>query len=283
MSFTYTELKTAIQDFAENTESSFVTHLPDFIKNAEEKILQNAQLTEFRKNASGTLTSSSEFLQKPTDFLAPYSLSITNSSNKEFLLFKDVNFIQEVHPNSTTTGTPKYYGFFNITNFILAPTPDDNYAAEFHYFFRPTSLTASTFTLTVASSASFTVGETITGSTSGESTTITSKPTSTTMLVPIPTGSFTTGETITGGTSGATTTISSIGADSTLSWLSENAPLAMLYGALVEAYVYMKGEQDIMQYYAAQFKDAILRLKNFGEAKEVTEANRAGLVRVPKS
>ena len=283
MSFTYTELKTAVQDYAENTESSFVTHLPDFIKNAEERILKNVQLTEFRKNVSGTMTASNEFLNTPSDFLAPYSLSVTNSSNKEFLLFKDANFIQEVNPNSSTTGTPKYYAWFNITKFILAPTPDANYATEFHYFFRPTSLTASTFTLTVTSSASFSVGETITGSTSGESTTITSKPSSSTMLVPIPSGSFTDGETITGGTSGATTAISSIGADSTLSWLSENAPLAMLYGALIEAYVYMKGEQDIMQYYAEQFRDAILRLKNFGEAKEVTEANRVGLVRVPKS
>ena len=42
-------------------------------------------------------------------------------------------------------------------------------------------------------------------------------------------------------------------------------------------------QQDIMQYYAEQFRDAIMRLKNFGEAKEVTEANRVGLVRVPKS
>ena len=40
MSFTYSSLKTAIQDYTENTETSFVTHLNDFIKTAEERIFR---------------------------------------------------------------------------------------------------------------------------------------------------------------------------------------------------------------------------------------------------
>ena len=100
MSFTLSELKTAIQDYTENTETTFVNNLNIFIKNAEERILKIAQLEVFRKNVSGTMTSGDKFLAAPTDFLAPFSLSITNSSNKEFLLFKDVNFIREAYPNA---------------------------------------------------------------------------------------------------------------------------------------------------------------------------------------
>ena len=56
MSFTYAELKTAIQDYTENDETSFVNNLDLFIKNAEERLLKNVQLTEFRKNIShGTI------------------------------------------------------------------------------------------------------------------------------------------------------------------------------------------------------------------------------------
>ena len=55
MSFTYSELKTAIQDYTENSETSFVTHLNDFIKLTEERILKNVQLDIFKKNVSGTL------------------------------------------------------------------------------------------------------------------------------------------------------------------------------------------------------------------------------------
>ena len=56
MSFTYAQLKTAIQDYAESDESSFVTNLPVFIRQAEERILKNVQLSLFRKNVSGTMT-----------------------------------------------------------------------------------------------------------------------------------------------------------------------------------------------------------------------------------
>jgi hypothetical protein len=72
MSFTYTQLKSAIQDYAENDETSFVTNLPVFIRAAEERILKMVQLSLFRKNASGNMTASNQFLTVPTDFLAPY-------------------------------------------------------------------------------------------------------------------------------------------------------------------------------------------------------------------
>ena len=88
MSYTFTELKTAIQDYTENTETSFVTNLPTFIKNAEQRIFKLVDLEFFRKNATSALTSSDPFLSVPTDYLASFSLSITNSSSKEFLLQK---------------------------------------------------------------------------------------------------------------------------------------------------------------------------------------------------
>jgi len=214
MSFTYSSLKTAIEDYTENTETTFVTHMDDFIKLSEERILKNVQLQLFRKNTTGTMTSSNQYLAMPGDFLAPFSLSITSSSVKTFLQFKDVNYVQSFNPNSSTTGTPRYYAIFDITNFIIGPTPDSGYTSELHYFYRPASLT-------------------------------------------------------TAGDSGTT-------------WLSENATLALLYGCLTEAYTYMKGEQDLMAEYEKRFSEAMVALKMFGEAKEVTEDYRAGMVIRPK-
>lgn len=162
------------------------------------------------KNQSANLTASNRFLAAPSDFLAPFSLSITNSSNKEFLLFKDVNFIQSFNPNETTTGAPRYYAMFDVDNFILGPTPDSAYAVELHYFYRPASLTA--------------------------------------------------------------------GADTGTTWLSTNASVALLYGCLIEAYTFMKGEGDLVQNYTQRFTEALSRVKNFGESQEVTDAYRTGLI-----
>jgi len=67
---------------------------------------------------------------------------------------------------------------------------------------------AGTLSLLVAASASFSVGETITGGTSGATASVISKTSATSISTTVPTGTFSASETITGGTSGATTTVS---------------------------------------------------------------------------
>ena len=64
-----------------------------------------------------------------------------------------------------------------------------------------------TLTMTVGSSTSFSVGETLTGGTSAATASVTSKPSSTTLAITIPSGTFSSGETIIGGTSGASSTL----------------------------------------------------------------------------
>lgn len=215
MSFTYAELKQAIQDYTENDETTFVNNLPVFIRQAEERILKNVQLNLFRKNVTGTMTSGNKYLAVPSDFLAPFSLSFIDSdSQHQFLLFKDVDYVQSFNPDPATTGDPRFYAVFDVDNFILGPTPSASSTVELHYFYRPTSLTA--------------------------------------------------------------------GSDSGTTWLSENAELAMLYGSLIEAYTFMKGEQDMQALYQQRFVEAVGGLKQFGEAKETTDEYRVGRVMRPK-
>jgi hypothetical protein len=210
MAFTFTTLKTAIQDYTDNTETTFVNQLPRFILNAEERILKECQLDDFRKNVSGTVTQSVKFLTKPTDFLSPFSLSVVNSSNNEFLLYKHVTFIQDYTPDPATTGVPRYYGDWDENSFIMAPTPDGNYAVELHYFYRPQSITAS---------------------------------------------------------------------DDGTSWLGTNAELCLLYGSLMEAYTFMKGETELLTLYNSRFQESIEWLKNLGEGEQTQDQYRYDVVR----
>ena len=278
MSYTYTQLKNAIQDYTDNNETSFISNLDRFVESAEERIFTSVDLELFRKNVSGAMTSGNQFLAVPSDYLATFSMSIEVSSSKQFLQQKDVNYLQEYTPNSATTGVPLYYAKYDFQNFLLAPTPNDNYVTELHYYYRPASLTSSKFTLTVNNvTGVFVSNETITGGTSGESTTINSITSATQFVVTIPTGTFTVGETVTGGTSGATGIVVSTSDDITTTWISENAPNAILFGSLIEAYIYMKGEPDIMKLYSERFLEALSRLKDYAEARENTDAYRRGL------
>ena len=211
MSYTYAQLKTAIQDFTDNSETTFVNNLPIFIKNAEERILKNIQLSYFKKNASGSMRVSNKYLAMPSDYLASFSLSFVNGSNDHvFLELKDLDFVQSFNPDGSDTGAPRYYAVYDVDNFILGPTPDSSYSTELNYFYRPASLTA--------------------------------------------------------GAEGGTT------------WLSENAEIAMLYGSLLEAYTFMKGDADLLATYEKRLMEALLGMKQLGEAKEVTDEYRTGKV-----
>jgi len=211
MSFTYAQLKQAIQDYTEYEETGFVRNIPLFIRLSEERILKNVQLSLFRKNATALTSASGQYIKVPSDFLAPFSLSMTGTNGDKFFVeFKDPSFVQTYTPDTTTTGEPRYYCVFDIDNFLLGPTPNSAYTAELHYFYRPASLTA--------------------------------------------------------GAEGATT------------WLSINAEMAVLYGSLIEAYIYMKGEQDIMSLYNSRFNESLVGVKQLGEAKETTDEYRTGKV-----
>ena len=284
MSFTLTELKSTIQDYSENNETTFVANLREFIRASENRLFKMIDFEVFRRNVTSATSSSDKFLSVPTDFFSPFSLSVTNSNNTEFLLEKDVNFIQEYNPNPATTGVPKYYARFDVDNFILAPTPNSNYPVELHYYYRPTSLADSTIVLTVGAASSFAINEVITGASSGSTATISSKDDSTNKLtIVVPTTAFTNGETVTGGTTAHSSAISAISSDTTTTWLSKNARSALLYGALYESYIFMKGEPDILTLYEKRFMEEVSRLKDFGESRENADAYRQGLPRKPRT
>ena len=144
MAWTYAALNQAIQDYLETDETTFVANISIFTQQAEDRILKDIQLPEFRKNVTGSLSGSDQYLAMPTDYLSPYSLALDNTGY-EFLLFKDVNFIREAYPLNSAEGTPKYYAAFDGDFFIVGPTPDQGYAVELHYFYKPeTIVTAST-------------------------------------------------------------------------------------------------------------------------------------------
>ena len=62
-------------------------------------------------------------------------------------------------------------------------------------------------------------------------------------------------------------------------WLGDNFDSVLLYGALVEAYTFMKGEQDMQALYDTKFKEALLLAKRLGEGMEKSDNYRSGQAR----
>lgn len=65
------------------------------------------------------------------------------------------------------------------------------------------------------------------------------------------------------------------------SWLGNNFSSTLLYGSLLEAYTYMKGEADVMATYKARYDEAMTLLKQLGDGKDRQDAYRSGQVRYP--
>ena len=196
----YTELVQAIKDYTENEETTFVNQIPTFVRQAEERIYRSVMIPELRKNVTASTSSGNQYLARPSDFLAVFSIAVVDGSGDyNYLLDKDVNFIREAYPSSSTQALPQFYGQFDgddtvgSGNFILGPTPDADYTVELHYYFDPPSI-------------------------------------------------------VTTGTS----------------WLGDNAETALLYGCLIEAYTYMKGEADMLNLYEQRYQEALAQLGGVG-------------------
>jgi len=206
-----TNLWQMVQDYTENTESSFVSYIPTFIQTAEERIYNTIQIPALRKTATGTLTLNNQYLTLPTDWLGTFSLQLIYPSGVgTFLLNKDAEYMREAFPDATVTGTPTHYGQFDQNTLVLGPTPDQNYTAQLSYYYYPASI-------------------------------------------------------VTAGTS----------------WLGDNVQNVLLYGALREAYLYLKGEEDLINYYEQKYQEGIALLKVLGEGKNRRDVYRSGQNRVP--
>jgi len=64
-------------------------------------------------------------------------------------------------------------------------------------------------------------------------------------------------------------------------WLGDNFDSVLLYGTLVEAYTYMKGEADMMAVYDAKYKEALAMAQRLGDGLERSDAYRSGQFRLP--
>jgi len=63
------------------------------------------------------------------------------------------------------------------------------------------------------------------------------------------------------------------------SWLGDNFDTVLLYGSLVEAYTYMKGETDLLAVYDGKYKEALAQAKRLGDGMERQDAYRSGQYR----
>jgi hypothetical protein len=310
---TYTELVTAIQSYTENqfpavyladgTTQSSTSQINRFIEQAEQRIYNTIQFPSLRANKTGALTAGNSYLSCPNDFLSVYSLAVINNGIYTYLINKDVNFIREGFPstNSTYYQQPQYYALFgpqygNVAelSFLLGPTPDQSYLVELHYYYYPPTIIQGSITaLTIVNGGSGYTNGTyydvpLTGGNGNSATaTITVAAGIVTGITPTTGGAlYSVGDVISAssssigsGGSNFTASVSAVSNSTGTTWLGDNYDSVLLYGCLVEAYTFMKGEQDIIALYNGKYKEALMEAKRLGDGLERQDAYRSGQYR----
>ena len=275
----YTQLKTAIQDYTQNYETTFVADLPVFITQAEQRIYNSVQFPSLRKNMIGNLTASNKYLSAPNDYLSTYSMAIYTAAF------------------TTATGTA---GAATITVASASGIVVGQYVTGTGISTGAYVLAISTLTITLSVVNSGTVSGTV--NFQGEYLYLLNKdvnfirqayPTPTSTGIPqyyalfgptVSSGAITNELTfIVGPTPDAGYNVelhyyyypeSITVAASGTTWLGDNFDTVLLYASLVEAYTFMKGETDMMTLYNQKFVEALALAKRLGDGLERQDAYR---------
>lgn len=297
----YVQLYQAIQDYAETTETLFVANIPRFVQEAEDRIYNAVHLPSLRRNVTGTMTSGNKYLSLPDDWLANYSIAVINADGTyEYLLNKDVNYIRQAFPSPTDTGTPTHYALFgsqynnlNEMSLILGPTPDANYGVELHYFYYPVSIVQGqigTLSSTITGGSGYAPGTyanvpLTNGNGSGATATIVVNSSGVVTSVTLNDGGqfYAVGDILgasasnlgNSGSGFAVTVLTILNANGT-SWLGDNYDPVLFYGAMREAMIFQKQEQDVIQQYEQKYQEALQEIKRLGDGLERGDAYRDG-------
>jgi hypothetical protein len=280
----YTQLKQLIQDYTQNYETTFVADIPTFVEQAEQRIFNSVQFPSLRKNVTGTLTANNQYLSCPNDFLSTYSLAIYENVNPTATgtagaYTITVSSATNIVPGQIVSGTGVALGatVVGINGLVItlnlpntgAVSGTMTFTGNYSYLLiKDVNFIREVYTNPVAYGtpqyyALF--GPTVNGSGVTNYLSFIVGPTPDTnynaelhyYYYPV---------SITQSPDGT-------------SWLGNNFDTVLLYGSLVEAYTFMKGEQDMMTLYNQKFVEALALAKRLGDGLERQDSYRDGQFR----
>ena len=277
----YTQLSQAIQDYTQNYESTFIAYIPTFVEQAEQRIYNTIQFPSLRKNVTGPLTQYNQYLSLPSDFLAVYSLAIYQTTSTTatgtsgtYTITIGSNTNVAVGQIVSGTGIPTGATVTNVNgliitlNLALTGTVSGTVTFQGSYLYlinKDVNFLRETYGNPVSYGlpqyyALF--GPTVSGSSITTNLTV--------MMGPTPDTNYNAELHYYYYPQSITTT-----SDGT-SWLGQNFDTVLLYGSLVEAYTFMKGEADMVKLYSDRYTEALALAKRLGDGMERTDAYRTG-------
>jgi len=200
MAYTLANLQSDIRDYTEVSDTVLTDNiLKNIIINSENTIIRAVPTDQNAHYATSSLVAGNKYVTIPDDLRSINYVQLKNSDNEQFYLEqRDPSFMAEYYstPGTAAVDIPRYYGNWDESFWLVAPTPDKTYEITMAYNKENVSLTNTT----------------------------------------LPTGA----PASTNGT-----------------YLSNKYQDLLLYSCLINTFGYLKGPQDMIQYYQGLYQNAL--------------------------
>jgi hypothetical protein len=140
---TYDTLVENIQSYLERTDTATLDKIPLFIMLAEQVIASEIKFLGNLTVVESNMTSSNPVINKPVRWHKTVSMNVTVDGVKQPVLLRKYEYLREYWPDQTQTDVPKFYCDYDYENWLVAPTPAENFDFEVLYYERVQPLDSS--------------------------------------------------------------------------------------------------------------------------------------------
>jgi hypothetical protein len=133
---TYDSLVENIQSYLNRTDTATLEKIPLFIMLAEQIIASQIKFLGNLTVNTSTMVANVGIIDKPARWHKTVSMNVTVAGERQPVLLRKYEYLREYWPDGTQTGVPAYYGDYDYTHWLVAPTPASAYSFEVLYYER---------------------------------------------------------------------------------------------------------------------------------------------------
>jgi hypothetical protein len=133
---TYSSLVENIQSYLERTDQATIDKIPTFIMLAEQVMAADLKFLGNLTVATSNMVQGENVIDKPARWRKTVSMNVTVNGVRQPIFLRKYEYLREYWPNPTQQDVPFFYCDYDYTHWMIAPTPDDDYAYEVLYYER---------------------------------------------------------------------------------------------------------------------------------------------------
>jgi hypothetical protein len=140
---TYDNLVSDIEKYLERTDTVTIEKIPTFIGLAEQVLAADLKFLGNLTVATSTMVQGEAIIDKPARWRKTVSMNVTVAGERNPILLRKYEYLREYWPDPASQDVPLFYCDYDYTHWLIAPTPDDDYAYEVLYYERVQPLDSS--------------------------------------------------------------------------------------------------------------------------------------------